>query len=285
MSIRPSVLKVLQNIRFVERYTALAGTSETSAQCIPHVDTRKAAETIAKLGYKAVFHRNENVFLCREAAGPLQFHFNIAISRGLIELLWLVNKNGAWLDMGVPGGNLGWICKAITNQQLTRMPGVRSYEELDELLRGVFTLWEDFKRGLIAEEIGDVLPDSVQPVDSIAAAGAAAPAREKVAVTNPVGFPSLAPDIYQKLSKDFGVQLPEALAALAELEAQTKGMMSDRLLRAIVFLGGGHLEDLKWNISAAREESQSVLWRAESEHGSTRIHDFSKTFHALGLMR
>ena len=49
----------------------------------------------------------------------------------------------------------------------------------------------------------------------------------------------MALDIYQKIENDFGEKAKEVHEELKVLDAKTKGMISNRIIRAIVYLSNG----------------------------------------------
>jgi len=91
-------------------------------------------------------------------------------------------------------------------------------------------------------------------------------------------------DIYQKMERDFGDGLGEAIEQIELLEAETKGLIDNRLLRAILFLADGDLEEFKQVIELARTDYRDVLFQAEYGCGEKRLYDFNKSFHELKLM-
>ena len=91
-------------------------------------------------------------------------------------------------------------------------------------------------------------------------------------------------DIYQKIEKDFGSDLKQAIEQINILDARSKGLVSDRMLRAMVFLAKGNIERFKQVIELGRTDYRDVLWQAEYDCGEEQIYDFNKTFHELKLM-
>jgi hypothetical protein len=91
-------------------------------------------------------------------------------------------------------------------------------------------------------------------------------------------------DIYQKIEKDFGFDSKLAIEQIEILDARSKGLVSDRMLRAMVFLAKGNIERFKQVIELGRTDYRDVLWQAEYECGEEQLYDFNKTFHELKLM-
>jgi hypothetical protein len=90
-------------------------------------------------------------------------------------------------------------------------------------------------------------------------------------------------DIYQRIVADFGAEATVALRLLDQLDASTKSLMNDRVVRAIIFLSRGSLAALKGNIERARTDCRDILWQAEYDGKERRVRNFEKSFHELGL--
>jgi len=91
-------------------------------------------------------------------------------------------------------------------------------------------------------------------------------------------------DIYQKIERDFGDDLKLAIEQVDILDARTKGLIGNRLLRAMVFLSKGNIDRFKQVIELGRTDYRDVLWEAEYDCGEEQLYDFNKTFHELKLM-
>ena len=91
-------------------------------------------------------------------------------------------------------------------------------------------------------------------------------------------------DIYQKIELDFGDDLELAIEQVEILDARSKGLIGNRMLRAMVFLAKGNIERFKQVIELGRTDYRDVLWQAEYDCGEEQLYDFNKTFHELKLM-
>ena len=99
-----------------------------------------------------------------------------------------------------------------------------------------------------------------------------------------IGEPVLT-DIHQKIQIDFGLRAPFAMQVLDELDAESKGLVSPRLIRALVYLAKGDIEALKKTVELARTDWRDVLLQAEYSYPEAiRVRDFDKTFHELGSL-
>ncbi len=95
----------------------------------------------------------------------------------------------------------------------------------------------------------------------------------------------MATDIYRKVERDFGAKAVEVHHALDELDAKTKGLVSPRLIRAIIFLADGDLKRFHQTLELAQTDWRDVLLQAEYSYPeNNHIRDFNKTFYELGLL-
>ena len=93
-------------------------------------------------------------------------------------------------------------------------------------------------------------------------------------------------DIYQKVERDFGEKAVDVHSALTELDAKTKGLVSPRLIRAILYLANGDIERFQEKLKLAQTDWRDVLLQAEYTcPANDHVRDFNKTFHELGLIR
>lgn len=91
-------------------------------------------------------------------------------------------------------------------------------------------------------------------------------------------------DIYQKIQRDFGSQANQVRAILEEVDARTKGLIENRLIRSMIYLSEGDIDKFRAIVELARTDPRDVYWQAEYECGETRLRDFTKSFHDLKLL-
>lgn len=91
-------------------------------------------------------------------------------------------------------------------------------------------------------------------------------------------------DIYRKIEIDFKDNLQAVIEQIEILDTDGKGLINDRLLRAMVFVANGDIERLKQIVTLARTDYRDVLWQAEYDAGEKRVYDFNKSFYELKLL-
>jgi hypothetical protein len=90
-------------------------------------------------------------------------------------------------------------------------------------------------------------------------------------------------DINKRIEIDFGVQSKMAIEILKTAIEKTDYLNTDRIVRCIVFVSKGDLNNLQKNIIAATNDPRDIMLWAEYEILSDgfnykRISDFNNTF-------
>ncbi|AZQ45933.1 MULTISPECIES: hypothetical protein [Bacillus cereus group] len=146
--LEPEIKEVLEKIDFIQRYKALSKQFPDRENTFENYENEKVIAVFESLGYKARFMKKENFFIVGEVKNKdfYTFRFNISLKYGLVEFIWSARYNGevrvrnSW-DMFV---------KVLSNGS-ERLPAVcfHSYDELKEIMKIAFEMYEDFKRELI----------------------------------------------------------------------------------------------------------------------------------------
>lgn len=149
MSINLLLVPVLERICFVNRFKSLSLRFNNFENRLIETDLITLKEIIESFGYKTKYNKSEDFFKLVEATPPYKVQFNISIKRGIVEFIWGVERNNERLKLG------GSICGAIeylTNESFTSKPIFSNYEDLKEILREAFAIYEDFKTELFKQE-------------------------------------------------------------------------------------------------------------------------------------
>ena len=86
------------------------------------------------------------------------------------------------------------------------------------------------------------------------------------------------PDIKEKIELDFGVEAGAAKDEIEALYIKTNWRVTNRMIRAVVFLAKGDLASLTNNINLFLADYKDVLWSAEYDRGDVKLRDFNETF-------
>ncbi|HHL3300706.1 TPA: hypothetical protein ACQ444_001375, partial [Bacillus cereus] len=143
--LEPEIKEVLEKIDFIQRYKALSKQFPDRENTFENYENEKAIEIFESLGYKARFMKKENFFIVGEVKNKdfYTFRFNISLKYGLVEFIWSARYNG---EVRV-GNSWDMFVKVLSNGS-ERLPAVcfHSYDELKEIMKIAFEMYEDFKR-------------------------------------------------------------------------------------------------------------------------------------------
>ncbi|MGH0543419.1 hypothetical protein ACQVPW_18095 [Bacillus cereus] len=147
-SLQPEIQASLAKIDFIKKYKSLSKQFSDRENTFENYENEKAIEIFESLGYKARFMKKENFFIVGEVKNKdiYTFRFNISLKYGLVEFIWSARHNG---EVRV-GNSWDMFVKVLSNGS-ERLPAVcfHSYEELKEIMKIAFEMYEDFKRELI----------------------------------------------------------------------------------------------------------------------------------------
>ncbi|HDR7351992.1 hypothetical protein ABEX67_08440 [Bacillus wiedmannii] len=147
-SLKPEIQASLAKIDFIKRYKALSEKFSDRENTFENYENEKVIAVFESLGYKARFMKKENFFIVGEEMNKdfYTFRFNISLKYGLVEFIWSARYNG---EVRV-GNSWDMFVKVLSNGS-ERLPAVcfHSYDELKEIMKIAFEMYEDFKRELI----------------------------------------------------------------------------------------------------------------------------------------
>lgn len=148
------VREALIKINFIERYEELSNSY--SRERIPeeerlvYIDKEEVIDTIQDLGYRAKFRSGEKFYqLQEEERGGYIFGFHIVLRYGMVELIWVVKKEDEVL-LGSPWGT--YSKRLINSDYIIKTPVIGDYDDLENVLRTAFIMFEDFKNAFLQED-------------------------------------------------------------------------------------------------------------------------------------
>lgn len=152
---KPEVKEALLKINFVERYEELSNyysdkrTPENER--LIYIDGEEVIETIHDLGYNAKFDTREKFYkLQEEEREGYTFGFHIILRDGRVELIWVVKKEKEVL-LGSPWGV--YSKRLIRSDYIIKKPVISDYEDLEQILKTAFTMFEDFKNAFLSPDV------------------------------------------------------------------------------------------------------------------------------------
>lgn len=142
------IKEVLEKINFVERYKALSEKFSNSENTFENYENEKVFEVFETLGYKARYNKKADFFIVGEVKNKdsYAFRFNISLKYGVAELIW-----EAWHNDEVRVGDPWDVFIRLLSNDMGKVPLLyfHSYDELKEIMKIAFEMYEDFKRELI----------------------------------------------------------------------------------------------------------------------------------------
>ena len=152
MGLEPKVIEALKEINFVERYKKLS--DDFNKKEIPlegrfeDVDINIIKEILSKFGEKVTYNKSEKFFKVKVGKTKnYLFNNKIAFSIGMVELIWEVKENETY----ILGNHLRGVAKDILRDNtIIKRPLFETYEELEEILRINFEMFDDFKNVLLS---------------------------------------------------------------------------------------------------------------------------------------
>ncbi|MCU7755567.1 hypothetical protein PDQ36_03930 [Bacillus cereus] len=142
------IKEVLEKINFVERYKALSEKFSNSENTFENYENEKVFEVFETLGYKARYNKKADFFIVGEVKNKdsYAFRFNISLKYGVAELIW-----EAWHNDEVKVGDPWDVFIRLLSNDMGKVPMLyfHSYDELKEIMKIAFEMYEDFKRELI----------------------------------------------------------------------------------------------------------------------------------------
>ena len=152
ISLHSKVKAALEKIDFIKRYEQVSNTYNKEKtpmrERLIYLDGEIVLDSFAQLGYNAYFESKEKYFWIEEVKiGTYTFSSNIILDRGMVDIVWIVREGGN-LILGLPIGEYSRLM--IAPDYKIAKPIFGTYEDLDEILKSVFNLFEDFKKALVA---------------------------------------------------------------------------------------------------------------------------------------
>ncbi|WP_410981309.1 hypothetical protein [Bacillus pacificus] len=147
-SLQPEIQASLAKIDFIQRYKALSEKFSHRENTLENYENEKLIAVFESLGYKARYNKKEDFFIVGEVKNKdvYTFRFNISLKYGVAELIW-----EAWHNGEVRAGDPWDIFIRLLSNDTEKVPVLyfHSYDELKEIMKIAFEMYEDFKRELI----------------------------------------------------------------------------------------------------------------------------------------
>ena len=150
MEIDPQVKQALLNIDFIKRYEALSKEYDLERlgdkTRLKYLDGELVMDMISEAGYIPGFDPKEKFFKFYEKIEDYRFGLHIVLYNGTVELIWAV-KDKEKSIAGMPWGIYSRLM--IDPDYRIKMPNFSDYDELEDILKTAFTIYEDFKQAFL----------------------------------------------------------------------------------------------------------------------------------------
>ena len=155
MELSKKELEIFEKINLYERHSNISNQYRFE-ETFENYSNEKVIEIVKELGYSAKYKKKENFFQIIEITNKLKFYFHFSLKYGLVEVImyWeCINNKDIW-----GGGTFAGICKKIEIAKNEEKEGYikkarfRNYEDLKNILREYFLIYEDLKISLIYEK-------------------------------------------------------------------------------------------------------------------------------------
>ena len=137
---------VLEEINFIERYRNLSYSYADYDNKLKHYANDEVLRVASELGYRLSFNGKENFFKYIQKTDDLALQLNISLKYGSVELILDVVKGGERYQVGGP---FGLIVMLMGESERIKYPAFASYDELSEILKEAFGIYEEIKEALL----------------------------------------------------------------------------------------------------------------------------------------
>jgi len=143
--------KIYDTIDFYNRYEKLSKEYQFE-DCFENYSNEKVMDIIEQMGYKVRYFKKESFFQVKEKSNNLKFNFHICLKYGNVELIMGQTNT----DTNEKIGNVFTmiikrieISENIEKEGYMKDPKFRNYDDLKEILKDAFSIYEDFKKEVV----------------------------------------------------------------------------------------------------------------------------------------
>ena len=148
MELSKKELEIFEKINLYDRYRDINNLYRFE-ETFENYSNDEVIKIVKELGYTAKYRKKENFFQIIETINEMRFYFHFSLKYGLVEVImyWeCINNKDKW-----GGGTFAGICKKIEIAKNEEKEGYikdarfRNYEDLKNILREYFLIYEDLK--------------------------------------------------------------------------------------------------------------------------------------------
>ena len=146
--------ELFDKIHFTERFAEISRRYpvEPKDDLLTILDFDLTKEILESFGYKVRYFRSEDFFRISEKREGYDFFFHVSFDNGHTELVWAVFQQKQLIRDVSDTWTIAYRKLAGCKWEDTpRYPCFHDYDEMEEMLKECFELWEDFKREFLAK--------------------------------------------------------------------------------------------------------------------------------------
>ena len=148
MELSKKELEIFEKINLYERHSNISNQYRFE-ETFENYSNDEVIKIVKELGYSAKYRKKEKFFQIIEIIDGIKFYFHFSLEYGMVEVIifWEYENNK---DLS-GGGLLSVVCKLIEIAKNEEKEGYikkarfRNYEDLKNILREYFLIYEDFK--------------------------------------------------------------------------------------------------------------------------------------------
>ena len=155
MELSKKELEIFEKINLYERHSNISNQYRFE-ETFENYSNDEVIKIVKELGYSAKYRKKEKFFQIIETINEMKFYFHFSLKYGLVEIImyWeCINNKDKW-----GGGTFAGICKKIEIAKNEEKEGYikkarfRNYEDLKNILREYFLIYEDLKTEVLKED-------------------------------------------------------------------------------------------------------------------------------------
>lgn len=140
---------VLNKIGFTQRYQAICAKHNDFDNSMSGNQKEQYDRILNQLGYKAKYFKKETFYRIVSINGDYEFTLQLVLKDGIVESMLNVKKGENYFS---PYGRFDFIPQKMNvefDRKLYNLPKYKSLEELEEILKEIFSIFEDIKKELM----------------------------------------------------------------------------------------------------------------------------------------
>lgn len=150
IELNSKIKEALTEIDFIKRYEEVSNKFNAertpSKNRLVYIDGEEVMEIIQDLGYSPLFDSKEKFYKIREEQiKKFTLGVHIILQDGMVDLVWVVREDGELL-LGAPWST--YSRRLVGSSYRIKKPIFGTYEDLEQILKITFKMYEDFKNVL-----------------------------------------------------------------------------------------------------------------------------------------